>query len=120
MAGIGAIHQVVGVVIGLGLLPAPNGSPPSPLLDLWRTGIVGQAEADPFRMAMVWFLLFGFLLIFSGIVLHRLEVSGGKLSRELAWGWGGLCVLGVVLMPVSGFWLGFIPAIQLWRRAASR
>lgn len=117
--GIGAIHQLVGVAAGLGLLPSPNGQTQAPLVELWRSGIVGQAERDPWCMAMVWFLLFGFLLLFSGTVLHQLEVSGGRLSGGLAWGLGGLCALGVVLMPMSGFWLGFIPAIQIWRRAAS-
>lgn len=120
--GIGAVHQLAGVVAGLGLLPSllpfPGRTPQAPLLDLWRSGVVGQAEADPLRMAMAWYLLFGFLLIFSGAVLQRLELSGGKLSRGLAWGLGGLCALGVVLIPVSGFWLGFIPAIQIWRRVA--
>lgn len=118
--GIGALHQIVGVAAGLGLLPSASGSATAPLLDLWRSGIIGQAETDPLRMAMVWFLMFGFLLIFSGMVLHRLELSGGKLSRGLAWGLGGLCAIGVLLMPVSGFWLGFIPALQIWRRAANR
>jgi len=68
-------------------------------------------------MAMVWFLLFGFLLIYSGAVLDRLERSGGKLSRVLALGLGGLCAVGVLLMPASGFWLGFIPALQIWLRS---
>jgi hypothetical protein len=95
--GIGVIHQVVGAAAGLGLLPAVSGSTSAPLLDLWRSGIIGQAEADPLRM----------------------ELSGGKLSRDLAWGLGGLCALGVLLMPASGFWLGFIPATQIWTRAAS-
>jgi hypothetical protein len=90
------------------------------LLDLWRSGIIGQAEADPLRMATVWFLLFGFLLIFAGLVLHRLELSGGKLSRDLAWALGALCALGVLLMPASGFWLGFVPATQIWMRAGKR
>lgn len=117
--GIGVLHQLIGVAAGLGLLPSPNGQTQAPLVDLWRSGIVGQAEGEPLRMAIVWFLLFGFLLIFAGMVLHQLEVSGGMLSRGLAWGLGGLCALGVVLMPVSGFWLGFIPAVQIWRRAAS-
>ncbi len=117
--GIGAIHQVVGGAAGLGLLPSVSGSTSAPLIDLWRSGIIGQAEADPLRMAMVWFLLFGFLLIFAGMVLHRLELSGGKLSHDLAWALGGLCALGVLLMPASGFWLGFIPAAQIWTRAAS-
>ncbi len=115
--GIGAIHQIVGFAIGFGWLPSLSKSGAAPLLDLWRSGVVGQAEADPLRMAMVWFLLFGFALILLGMTLHQLERSGGRLSRELAWGLGGLCALGVLLMPASGFWMGFVPAFQIWRRS---
>lgn len=114
---IGVIHQLVGVAAGLGLLPSPAGPGKTPLVDLWRAGVVGQAEGEPLRMALVWFLLFGFALIFAGAALHRLERSGGRLSRGLAWGLGALCGLGVLLMPASGFWLGFIPAVQIWRRS---
>lgn len=115
---IGALHQVVGVAVGLGWLPAASGPAVAPLADLWRAGVIGQAEADPLRIAMVWFLMFGFLLILLGMALQRLELSGGKLSRDLAWGLGGLCALGVLLMPLSGFWLGFVPAWQIWRRSS--
>ncbi|MBM3783518.1 MAG: hypothetical protein FJW30_04110 [Acidobacteria bacterium] len=106
LVAIGVIHQAVGVALGRGELIA-----------LWRAGVVDQAEANPMRMALVWFLLFGFALIFAGWVTHRLEVSGGRFSRGLALGLGALCATGVLLMPASGFWLGFIPAVQIWRRA---
>lgn len=115
---IGLLHQIVGIAIGLGLGPVISGSAAAPLLDLWHAGVIGQAEQDPLRIAIVWFLMFGFLLILLGMVLHRLERSGGKLSRGLAWGLGGLCALGVLVMPTSGFWLGFVPTVQIWRRAA--
>jgi hypothetical protein len=112
LIAIGLIHQVVGLAVGLGVMEAPDGSRSSPLLDLLRSGVVGQAEANPVRMAMVWFLLFGFALIFAGATLLR-----ATPSRGLALGLAALCGLGVVLMPASGFWLGFIPAVQLWRQS---
>ncbi len=106
IVGIGVLHQLVGLVMGRAVL-----------LDLLRAGVVGQVGSDPLRAAIVWSLFFGFLLIFCGLVLHRLEASGTRPTRTLALGFGTLCALGVVLMPVSGFWLGFVPAVQLWRRA---
>lgn len=104
--GIGVLHQLVGLVMGRAVL-----------VDLVRAGVVGQVDHDPLRAAIVWFLFFGFLLIFTGVVLHRLEASGTRPTRSLALGFGALCLLGVLLMPASGFWLGFVPAVQLWRRA---
>ena len=109
---IGVLHQLVGFAVGLGLVAAPDGTYAAPLLDLLRAGLVGQAEADLLRMAMVWFLLFGFLLIFTGAALRT-----ARPTRGLAVGLASLCGLGVLLMPASGFWLGFVPAAQLWRRA---
>lgn len=114
---IGVLHQLVGLMAGMGFIPAPGGATSAPLVELVRAGFVAQAEGDALRLALVWFLLFGFMMIFAGAVLHRLERSGAPLGREAALGFGSLCVLGVVLMPASGFWLGFIPTVQLWRRS---
>jgi hypothetical protein len=108
IAWIGVLHQFVGFILGR-----------QQLLDLWNSGVIGQAEADPLRMALVWFLLFGFLLIFCGMALHRLETLGAKLTTGVALGFASLCLLGIVLMPVSGFWLGLIPAFQIWHRAGA-
>ncbi|MDP2272478.1 MAG: DUF6463 family protein [Archangium sp.] len=117
VVAIGVIHQLVGLLTGLGWMPGPGGATSAPLVDLVRAGFVGQAEGDPLRMALVWFLLFGFMMILTGVALHRLERSGVPLGRDAAAGFGSLCLLGVVLMPASGFWLGFIPTVLLWRRA---
>ena len=117
MVAIGVIHQLVGLMTGLGWMPGPGGATSAPLVDLVRAGFVGQAEGDPLRMALVWFLLFGFMMILAGAALHRLERSEVPLGRDAALGFGSLCLLGVLLMPASGFWLGFIPTVQLWLRA---
>ena len=111
---IGVLHQVVGVAAGVGLIAAPDGRKSGPLIELFRSGFFNQANAEPLRMAMVWFLFFGFMLIFSGVLLRRVPAS-----RGLAVGFAALCGLGVLLMPASGFWLGFIPAVQLWRLSSA-
>ena len=114
---IGVIHQLFGFAAGFGLLAAPDGTFHAPLLELLRDGVLGQADAEPLRMAIVWFLLFGFLLIFCGVALLHLERSGARPTRSLAVGYGSLWLLGVLLMPASGLWLGFAPTLFLWRGA---
>jgi hypothetical protein len=105
IAGIGVLHQFVGIALGH-----------KALLDIWNSGVIGQAKGDPLRIAIVWFLFFGFLLIFCGMALHRLEILGARPTSGIAIGFASLCILGIVLMPVSGFWLGLIPAFQIWHR----
>lgn len=112
MIAIGLLHQTVGTAMGLGLLAAPDGTHGRPLVELFRAGLVGQADSDLLRLSMVWFLLFGFMMIFAGAALRH-----ARPTRALALGFAGLCALGVLLMPASGFWLGFIPAVQLWRQS---
>jgi hypothetical protein len=123
MLAIAAIHQIAGIAIGLGLDPsAPflaEGSAP-PLLAMLRDGLFDGVGVDPWRNAMVWFLLWGFLLGVLGLLAHHTERAGLALPRSFALAFGALCVLGVVLMPASGFWLGIVPVAMVLRRAGVR
>lgn len=112
VVAIGLLHQVLGLTMGLGWVPGPDGKRVTPLVDLVRDGVIGHAEADPLRAMVMWFLMFGFLLIYVGALLRKTQPSRGA-----AVGFAALCTLGVIIWPVSGFWLGFIPAVQLWRLA---
>ena len=64
--------------------------------------------------AGVWFLLFGAPLALFAIAVHAMERNGEILApKTLAWGLILLGLLGVSLMPASGFWLVFPPALVL-------
>ena len=121
LIAIAGLHQLVGLAIGLGLDPNAKFPGAPPLVAMVRDGLVASVGiTDPWRVAITWFLLWGFVFALVGLVAHQTERAGVPLSRTFALSLAALCALGVALMPVSGFWLGFGPAYLALRRAAAR
>lgn len=58
----------------------------------------------------VWFALFGVILFVVGMLISTIEKNGLQVSNSVGVVLLLLTIAGVVLMPVSGFWLMF-PAI---------
>lgn len=84
------------------------------ILDIVDRGVFDSVGNDPLIGAVTWFLLFGLLLFACGQTVARLEkATHGQLPKPIGWSLLGLAILGVVLMPVSGFWLAFPPAIAV-------
>ncbi|MFZ6681685.1 DUF6463 family protein [Undibacterium sp. Tian12W] len=77
-------------------------------------GVFNTVNRDPLRSAATWFLLFGGPLFLLGICINSLEqkpdfTEAGMMGLGIL-----LCsILGVILMPVSGFWLAMPAAIAL-------
>lgn len=105
----GVIHQVVGVIAGLGVGDDLGGR--NLLLEVARLGVVDSIGADFARMAMFWFLLSGCLILMLGSLLHQLERRDPPLPASIGWQLGALSIAGVLFIPASGFWL-VIP--QAW------
>ena len=86
------------------------------LLSVLQRGVFNSVGRDPMTAAAVWFLFFGAGLALLGMAIHALERSQNFASaRSLGIASLLLTVLGVVLMPDSGFWLVFPPVIGLLR-----
>ncbi len=84
---------------------------------LVRRGLLDTVGSDPLTGAVVWFVLFGGVLAIAGLAISALERSAaGNVPKSLGWSLLALCVLGVVLMPASGFWLAFPPALAILLR----
>lgn len=87
---------------------------------LWGLAVAGLFDSvgdDPMIGAIVWFVLFGAVLFICGQAVAKLELATrGDLPKPLGWSLLALAALGVVLMPVSGFWLAFPPAIAVLGR----
>jgi hypothetical protein len=85
-----------------------------PLLEIAQQGVFNSIRRDPLKAAAAWFVLFGVVMALCGMALTSLETSGDiKTLRSIGIGMLLLAILGVVLMPASGFWLAFPPAIAL-------
>jgi hypothetical protein len=76
-------------------------------------GII-EIGVDPLRGAVVWFLLFGFVLFVLGLAINIIEeMSNGDIPASIGFSLLFIILLGVVLMPISGFWFALPPALSI-------
>ena len=102
---VAAGHTVVGVLMGGKVLRG-----------VLERGVFNAVGSDPMTGVIVWFLLTGAVLVLLGMAITAIERSGQlALARPLGLGVLALTTLGVVLMPVSGFWLMYPVVVGLLR-----
>ena len=82
---------------------------------IFLNGLFDTVGRDPSIGVAVWCVLFGAVLFICGLAISSLEqaCSNGMLPKSLGWSLFALSAVGVVLMPASGFWLAFPPAIAI-------
>ncbi|MBB4841635.1 hypothetical protein HNP55_000130 [Paucibacter oligotrophus] len=84
---------------------------------MWQQGLFNTVGADALRGAVSWFVLFGVLLALLAMAITPLERAGqAPALRRLGWGTMALTALGLLLMPLSGFWLALPAALALLRK----
>lgn len=77
-------------------------------------GIFNSVGTDPVIGLAVWCTLFGLVLFICGQAINSLEKNGDtRALKVLGWSLLILISIGVILMPVSGFWLAFPPTIAI-------
>lgn len=79
--------------------------------ELLARGLYNTISSEKAGLA-VWFALFGAVLFIVGMLVSALEAHNSCIPKSVGVALLLLTVLGVVLMPVSGFWLMF-PAIAV-------
>lgn len=103
LMGVAVIHTGFAIAVFGGVLG-----------DVVARGVFDTVGVDPMVNTAIWFLLFGAMLFISGQAVAALDrATRGELPRPLGWSLLALATLGVVLMPASGFWLAFPPAIAV-------
>lgn len=85
----------------------------APLQEILRRGVFNSIGDDPMLGAVAWFVLFGVVLALLGWAVYVLERQRALSLRPLGLGVLALALLGIVLMPASGFWLALPPALAL-------
>ncbi len=105
---VAAIHTVFGLVVFN-----------ADLLAMANQGFLNTVGEDTRRAAVAFFMLFGFLLAVLAQATTALE-RGGQRAMLCRVGWSLLllCVVAVVLMPASGFWLAGPAVWALLRKPA--
>jgi len=107
LMAIAGLHQVVGLFFYREALVA-----------IIRAGVINSVNPPYWeRDAAFWFLMFGFLLGLYGWMTHWLIQQYATIPSFWGWGLLGICIIGVVMMPASGFWLAIPIAIGMIRQA---
>lgn len=102
MIGVGVMHSIIGFI----LFPAPLREIVG--ARLWNSVNVGT----PMRYLAFWFLFAGVAAILIGYLGDWIErVAKQPIPRAYGWTLLGIAVVGVVVTPVSGFWLVFPAAL---------
>lgn len=108
LLAVAAIHTVFSVI-----LFQPQ------LQEIVRRGVFNSLGKDFTLGAVAWFVLFGGVLALLGwaiLLIERNTALAPVSLRALGVGLLALTLLGIVLMPASGFWLALPPALALcWR-----
>jgi len=113
----GVLHLLMGILVLYS----------RPLADIARDGFFGAVEpqtlASTFdREAAVWFVMFGLLTLILGGLVHWAQARTGFLPAFLGWSVLLLSLVGLILMPLSGFWVVLPQAVMMIlvsRRAGS-
>ncbi|HEX6241252.1 MAG TPA: DUF6463 family protein [Polyangiales bacterium] len=112
----GCLHQLVGLLGGVGIIDMPGAEQRAPLAEIVRAGVLDAVEPDLARASLIWFVLFGFVVLMLGDMSRRWELRGVPLPVALGYQLLALSLLGVVLFPMSGFWLCIPQALWIiWR-----
>lgn len=103
LLAVALLHTVVGAI-----LFAPQWQA------LWQRGVFNAVAGDVHLGNAIWFLLFGAVLALLAWEVTALERSQPPAAlRPMGWCLLALVLAGVVLMPVSGFWLVLPAALAL-------
>ncbi len=105
---IGIVHSVFGFVVFRSILA-----------ELVSDGLINTVNRQPDREFAFWFLFFGFMAIIAGALIDWCERNVGTLPRFLGWSLLAMTAVCVTIMPVSGAWSIFVPAIGAILRSHS-
>jgi len=103
LLGVAAIHTLFACVV----LRAP-------LLSLWERGLFNTVGDDPMLNAATWFVFCGAFMATTGLAIDALE-RAGRVPRAIGRALLGATLVGLLLMPASGFWLILPVAISVSR-----
>jgi hypothetical protein len=107
LIGGSVLHLVVGAIFYA-----------EPLGDILRAGMVNAIGTNAARDGALWFMVCGIILLQLGVLVRWTQQRTGTIPPFLGWSMLALSLVGMVLMPASGF--GLMILIGLLLIAAAR
>ncbi len=98
---IGALHLILGII-----------KFKTPLYQMFIEGLFNTAIGAE-RGWAVWFIITGVLLVCLGLTIKQLELSNHPPPMSLGWVLLFTSIVGIVLIPISGFWILLIPSVRI-------
>ena len=83
-----------------------------PFLDMISNGLINTAGSTENSLAF-WFTFPGLLFIFLGYVTNHVERNHLAVPKQFGWMLLASSTLGVAVLPISGFWIVFLPALLI-------
>lgn len=102
IVAVGVIHCLVGAWIFA-----------TPLMEIVNNGVWNSVDGFRGRPLAFWFEFAGLLTIVLGGSIDWMEKADISLPPIVGYGFGGLVVLAIIAMPVSGGWLLVPSAVGL-------
>ena len=84
-----------------------------PLADIARNGLFNAVDPEFDRNAAFWFMMIAPLLFTLGQLCCWAQAQSIDLPAFVGWYLLAISVVGVVLMPISAFWLLIPPAVLI-------
>lgn len=95
LIGNGIFHGVLGIILFV-----------HPLYAIAQAGVWNSLGLDPLHHLAFWFMIDSIWSILLGLLADWVEGQNqGLLPQSLGWGVLMLAVIGIMIMPISGFWL---------------
>jgi hypothetical protein len=107
--GVAIIHEVIAIAIYHRVI-----------LAVWQAGVFDTVVGHPEIGAVVWSLLFGCVAFIGGLTVNALESASVAVPKNIGWCLLALAIVGVVLVPLSGFWLLLPVAFTVLTRKTDR
>lgn len=100
----GILHNFIGIVLF------------SPILgDILQAGVFNSIDPHFDRNAAFWFLFGGLMMVLLGMMVQWMYQQTGTVPAFIGWWLLAIGVIGVIMMPASGFWLVLPQAYILLR-----
>ncbi|MFQ4146665.1 DUF6463 family protein [Chlorogloeopsis sp. ULAP02] len=103
--------SIIHILVGICLFTEP-------LSEIVRNGVFNTTAPNPLspyfdREDAFWFMMISPLLFILGQLCCWAEAQGSSPPAFLGWNLLGFSVVGIVIEPISGFWLLIMPAVLI-------